>query len=955
MPEISQHGAKPRTGHSGFLGQVRRESAGDSAAMHGALVCALGAVVGTAAQVWGTARLWEPLVYAALGLGAGLLGMLMRGRVRAWANLGRWAWWFVLAALVAFGSAGYRAARLDAQAMPAAWQGRDVWVRGVVDGLPQYTLDGGLRWVMAVQSMQLMADGSVLFADDGVPARVALSLRDARALNQPLVPGQHWAFVARLRSPLGTANAQGLDVQLWWRQQGVRARGYVRTDAAGAARAQWLGDSYAAPLQRLRSQVRQRMWAAMGGRPVWGDASDGDDGDGSRRAVTRGAQPGGAADGGAHMPSGSAPNAMGLSQPIPRTGHWGIFGQVEPAEDGGGEHGWADAVAVVVALVTGDQAAMPPRLWKLWREAGVVHLVSISGLHITMFAWVAMVLVRVMWARSARLCAWMHARMAGLWMGLGLAAVYAAFSGWGLPAQRTMAMLAVVVVMRTLGLRWSWPVVWAVVLAVVVLWQPLALTQPGLWLSFVAVGILFAAGHEDPEDESRALRLSVLGHMAAWLRQLIRTQLLLSAALAPVMVLAFGQMSVVGVLVNVLAVPWVTLLVTPLAMLGMVAEPLWGMAAACVVPLLMLLKWALTMPAAVAHFAQPPLWAAVAAVLACVWGALPLPWALRSLAAPLVLPALLWRPAAPGVGEFEVTVLDVGQGAATIVRTAQHTLLIDAGPRWSSASDAGEAIVVPHLRGLGIARLDAMLLSHGDGDHVGGAASVLEAMPTTAILGGAGVREAVQHSTVAMHEAQNIADVGQFLMHIRTKKAKDSVSSPVLTDCRAGQRWRWDSVEFHILHPQPHDAQLLGSHYRNQGSCVMLVRAAHGAAAVFAGDISRAQERAIIARTAQQPDALRVDLSLAAHHGSHSASSAAWVQATAASTVVFQTALANRFGHPHASVQQRWAAAGAVLRDTGRCGSVHWSSTQPRHSTCFRQDHPRYWHEPRWGDDAQSP
>jgi competence protein ComEC len=259
------------------------------------------------------------------------------------------------------------------------------------------------------------------------------------------------------------------------------------------------------------------------------------------------------------------------------------------------------AAGLIAALVVGDQAAIDRADWDVFRATGVAHLVSISGLHITMFAWGASCLLAWLWRRSVRLCEWLPAPTAALVGGVLLASAYAMFSGWGIPAQRTCWMLAGVAVLRASGARWPWPQTWMLACAVVVALDPWALLQAGFWLSFVAVGVLFAtdagrAPHASGRLQAGALRLGGL----------LREQWVVTVALAPLTLLLFGQVSLVGLVANALAIPWVTLVVTPLAMLGVVAPALWTLAGAAIAVLLACLQWLAAWPWATLSLATAP-------------------------------------------------------------------------------------------------------------------------------------------------------------------------------------------------------------------------------------------------------------------------------------------------------------------------------------------------------------
>jgi competence protein ComEC len=267
----------------------------------------------------------------------------------------------------------------------------------------------------------------------------------------------------------------------------------------------------------------------------------------------------------------------------------------------------SDAAGLIAALVVGDQAAIERSDWDVFRATGVAHLMSISGLHITMFAWAAALALGWLWRRSVWLCLRLPAPTAALLGGMALAMAYALFSGWGVPAQRTVLMLATVGALRLLGLRWPWPQVWLLACAVVVAVDPWALLQAGFWLSFVAVGVLFAtdAGVSHASRSGFRARLLVL----------MREQWVITLALTPLSLLLFGQVSLVGLLANALAIPWVTLVVTPLAMLGVLLHPLWDLAAGAIGLMAQLLRGLAQWPWASVSLAQAPWWTGVAGVL----------------------------------------------------------------------------------------------------------------------------------------------------------------------------------------------------------------------------------------------------------------------------------------------------------------------------------------------------
>ncbi len=575
----------------------------------------------------------------------------------------------------------------------------------------------------------------------------------------------------------------------------------------------------------------------------------------------------------------------------------------------------ADAAGLIAALVVGDQGAIERADWQVFRATGVAHLMSISGLHITMFAWAAALAVGWLWRRLGRWCLWLPAANAALVGGVVLASAYALFSGFGVPAQRTVLMLACVALLRLSGLRWPWPQVWLLTCAVVVAIDPWALLQAGFWLSFVAVGVLFA---------SDSVAVSADGQRAGGrFASMFREQWVITLALAPLSLVLFGQVSLLGLPANALAIPWVTLLITPLAMLGTLLPDLWQLAAWAAELMLRVLRWLAALPWAVLTVAKAPWWAAGAAVLGGVLLVLRLPWWLRSGGLPLLLPVLLWQPARPAVGQFELLAADIGQGSAVLIRTARHALLFDAGPRYSQDSDAGQRVLAPLLRALDV-RLDRLVLSHKDSDHIGGAAALLALQPQAELL-------------------------SSFTDDRLTAAARQA------TLCQAGQHWQWDGVDFDVLHPF---AQA-GAEVRNSNATSCVLRISNGRqTALLTGDIEQAQEAILVQRVLPQNvdrpggpsglaaagvTSLQADLLVVPHHGSRTSSSDVFLDAVQPRIAVVQAGYRNRFGHPAGPVLVRYADRQVQVIDTPHCGALTWQSWQAELQQCQRQVNRHYW------------
>lgn len=562
------------------------------------------------------------------------------------------------------------------------------------------------------------------------------------------------------------------------------------------------------------------------------------------------------------------------------------------------------AAGVLAALVVGDQAAISSTDWDVFRLTGISHLISISGMHVTMFALLAARVVGLLarqWARVWPGLLWRFPiPVLAAWGGVLLSLIYAWIAGWGVPAQRTVLMLALLTALRAWGLRWPWPMALLVVMWVVLLLDPWAWLQPGFWLSFVAVAVLLASSWLGGAVEAK-------GAWAA-LRDMLRTQWVVSVALTPLSLLFFGQFSLVGLLANLLAVPWVTLCITPLAMLGVLYAPLWHVGAWAVQSMVLVLE----------HLAQVS-WAAVerptlpltlsllagAGAVLLVWR---VPVRLHGWGLCLCAPLFGWMPARPVWGQFELVAPDVGQGSAVVVRTARHTLVHDVGPGRDSAS-AAKRVLLPLLRAGGDV-LHAVVASHNDVDHVGGLPVLLQPHPHVKLWASYDTRPALGRSA---------------------------------QPCVAGEHWSWDGVEFTWLHPPASPDAAAWSD--NARSCVLKItsHATAGASrvALLTGDITATEEAHILNA---YPD-LKVDVLLAPHHGSASASSGAWLDALQPQHIIVQSGFANRFQHPEAKVVQRYEARGIRWYNSPQCGAATWRSAQPEQVVCWRQVHRRYWHD----------
>ena len=553
---------------------------------------------------------------------------------------------------------------------------------------------------------------------------------------------------------------------------------------------------------------------------------------------------------------------------------------------------------ILTALAIGDQRAITQTQWEVFRRTAVGHLVAISGLHVSLVALAVGGLAGWLWRRVPRLVLRVPARRVAVLCGLAAASAYALLAGLGLPTQRALIMLAVAALAVAFGRQSEPSRVLALALLCVLLVDPWAVLSAGFWLSFgaVAVIVLVACG--------RLVDDGVL-------RGAARIQLAITLVLAPVLFMLFGAFSLAGPLANAFAIPLVSFVIAPLVLLAIVLPWPWLLEAAHLVTSAMMsaLSWLADQPWALWHGPQVPLLLILCALIGAAWVLMPRGTPARAAGALAIVPLLLWSPPRPAPDAFRATVLDVGQGLAVHVQTANHDVLYDAGPGYGPEADAGGRVLLPYLRAYGVQQLDAVVLSHGDSDHIGGARTVLTAIP-----------------------------VGQLWSGLGSDNAKLGPLPVESVACIAGGAWAFDGVRFDFIHPA--DGDVVGRK-RNEQSCVLRVSSPYGSL-LLPGDIGAPSEYALLARA---PEALRAEVVVAPHHGSRGSSSPRLVEAVAAAHVIHSVGNLNTHRHPHPDVWSRWQRAGARNWRTDGQGAVIASFDGGGVSVqAWRERAPRYWH-----------
>ncbi len=769
------------------------------------------------------------------------------------------------AGLSGFGYAAWRAEVRLADALPAEWEGRDIVIVGVVDDLPDVS-PRGARFALAVERVET--------PDAMVPSRVSLSWMAASEVDARTRVGATPRFATgpavRPLAPGADEGAEPGGDEVPRVAAGERWRLVVRlkrphgyANPGGFDLEAWLLERNLRATGYVRTSDRNERLDAFAARP--------------RDVVQRARE---------RVRSRIAATLAG-----------------------------APHAGVVTALAIGDQRAISDRAWTVFNRTGVGHLVSVSGLHVTALAALAAWAIARVARLSVRLTDRLPARSVGAIAGVVAAGVYTLLAGAEVPALRTFVMLATGACALVVLRQGSFAVAWAWALAVVLVVDPWAVLAPGFWLSYGAVAVLIYAGAGRVSPPRPA---TWRARVAASLREGARTQWAVTVGLVPFALALFGQVSLVSPVANAVAIPVVTFAVVPFAVAGVFVplDACFHVAHALLVPLMALLSGLAALPGAAWAQHAPAGWTLAAAAFGVLWLLAPRGVPGRALGALWLAPLTLVVPEAPPEGVARVTVLDVGQGLAVVVRTRAHTLVYDTGPPWTETADAGSRIVAPFLRREGIAQVDALVVSHGDADHAGGAASLLASVPVVRMLSSL----PDDHRLVALRAERDA--------HVER--------------CAAGTRWTWDGVAFELLHPPPGRFDEPGVK-ANDLSCVVLVRAA-GARVLLAGDIEARSEASLLA---SGRDTLSADAIVVPHHGSRTSSTRAFVRAVDPALAIFASGYRNRFGHPRAEVVARYAARGAAIARTDHDGAIAFDAGESGLSTIerTRASGARYWRD----------
>lgn len=547
---------------------------------------------------------------------------------------------------------------------------------------------------------------------------------------------------------------------------------------------------------------------------------------------------------------------------------------------------------VIKALALGEQSQITPEQWWRFSQTGITHLISISGLHITMLAGLVAALTRLVWRNLPWCNQLIPAPKAAILLGVCAAIAYFSISGMGIPSQRTIIMLIIFGLLIWQHRPIPVSLAWLSALTIVLVFDPLAALSIGFWLSFLSVGILLWAC---------ANRI----YPAVRWREWIISQWAATLAMLPLLLFIFGQFPLVSPLANTVAIPLISIVITPLALLGLLDSS--GLVLRLAADLMgycdTVLQWWTQLPLATWQHAPPPFYLLPPALLGVMLILLPRGFSARYLGCLLLLPLVLFRPNQLPNGAFRAITLDVGQGLSVLVQTRQHALLFDTG-----TSPNADRVILPAFRHFDIGQLDTLLLSHNDNDHIGGGATLLQRWPIRQIL----------YSLPTEHQIVQAAQ-----------------NTKLTSTCHAGQNWLWDEVQFSVLWPP---ADLL-TRNDNAKSCV--IRVANGQHSILiTADISKIEEAALLTQAAMPPS----DVLIVPHHGSKSSSSTEFIAAVQPKYAVFSAGFMNRFGHPKLEIIERYQANNALPLITSQQGAVYFEFGNQLQMRTERQIHPHYWY-----------
>ena len=549
-------------------------------------------------------------------------------------------------------------------------------------------------------------------------------------------------------------------------------------------------------------------------------------------------------------------------------------------------------LGVINALVIGDRSLISREHWELFKATNTTHLSVISGLHIGLISGFLFILSSFIWRQCSRCSLKIPANIVGAYFGLSSALIYALIAGFSIPTQRALIMASVVflsLILRRYHNTWQ---LYGIALILVLLSNPLSVFSAGFWLSFYVVAVIIYGVSQHKNRH--------------WFIRLLYIQLLISLATLPLIAWFFHSGSILSPIANLIAIPIFSFISTPFSLIGtlfltidaqFLSHYSFAIANQSLVYLSSLLQSLTEINFNLWHYSQQSSLDLVVLILIALLALLPGALKLRKIA--LLLIAIIWVHPNEQVrhGDVKVTVLDVGQGLAQVVRTKNHTLLFDTGAKYPSGFNMGDAVIIPYLHSQHINFLDLIIISHGDNDHIGGLDSILKN---------------IKHHKI--------------LSSVPEKISKSSAL------CQSKPSWEWDGVSFQMLN-------IKQNFNGNNASCVLKI-STQKRAIILTGDIERKAEQHLINIWGVQ---LKSDILISPHHGSKTSSSDQFLTAVNPQQVIISSGYKNRFNHPAKVVTTRYKDHNIQILNTNCTGQIDILITDNIHLSNYRKSQQRYY------------
>ena len=541
---------------------------------------------------------------------------------------------------------------------------------------------------------------------------------------------------------------------------------------------------------------------------------------------------------------------------------------------------------ILMALILGETKGISQQEWKALRNTGTIHLISVSGTHLSMIALSISSLMIILMRIIGGKWLFIKTKIPIAILSFLIVAIYAWLAGFSIPTQRSLIMIGGIFLSIILSKRFAHSYILSVALFLVLLFDPLAVLSMGFWLSFIAITILLYTPHKNTTYANQMFQLE-----SSWVVFIV---------LIPPLLLLFGQVSLLSIISNMMVISLFSIFIMPFLFLGAVLSlfdfeyfPLL-LSSYALDFIMKILAFLGNLDFSLLYLPNAPIWALSLAMIGVFLILMPRGMVGKWLSVFLFLPMLFPHIEKPKEGEIYFDLLDVGQGLSTVIRTKNHILIYDTAPAYEKRVIA-ESTLIPFLRGKGIKEISRLIISHPHADHAGGVDSLIQAFEIYDIL---------------------------------TTEPKHWQGASY---CKSGQFWEWDSVKFEMLAGEE-------NYYKNN-SCVLKITTGKSSI-LLTGDIEETQERLLLDKQ------IKTNILIAPHHGSKTSSSLAFVNAVRPDYALFSVGYKNQFKHPRPQIIARYQMIGAQILETQHSGTISFQLTPENISEPqrYREIHRHYWH-----------